>query len=382
MTMVEPGFLTIGWVVVALAVASIGYTIHAIAATNRFARMSLPAVAPSEPVTLLKPVHGAEPRLRENLSSFFDQDWHGHVQMVVGANRSDDPALPIARAVGGDIAICVDAPTIGANAKIANVANLIAAARHDLLILSDSDIAVSPDYIGRVAAALAMPGVGAVTCLYHGRGDTGGWSRFAAAAVSWQFIPMVVMSLALKVDHPCMGSTIALRRTTLEAIGGFAAFKDVLADDYAIGAAVRKLGLAVEPVPAFLVAHGGSEDTLSAVWRHELRWSRTLRAVSGWGHIGSILTHPLPLALLTLPFHLIVGSAIMVSAIATRLLLARSVDRLAAHRPASLWLLPARDILSFAVFLASLFVRSVDWRGASLRMAPRGTIIAGPENAP
>ena len=366
----------IGWLLLILAIAAIGYTLHAILAVRRFARAPRPASVKPEPVTLLKPLHGAEPRLAENLRSFLAQDWPAPVQMVAGTNRADDPALAVARALGPEVTVRAGAPALGGNAKIANLAHLEAAADHDLLILSDSDMAVPRDYLARVAAALAQPGVGAVTCLYHGRGDAGAWSRFAAAAIGWQFTPSVVMSLALGVEHPCMGSTIALRRATLRRVGGFAAFADQLADDYAIGAAVRALGLRVVVAPGLSIAHGCIEASAGAVWRHELRWASTLRAVNAAGHLGSVLTHPVPLALFATAFHPLAGGIALVVALASRLLLALTADRAAGEYAASLAWLPARDLFSFAVFLASFVTRSVDWRGARLRMAGNGRVTA------
>ncbi len=366
----------LGLVPLILAVAAIGYTLHATLAVRRFARAPRPAPALPEPVTLLKPLHGAEPRLAENLRTFLAQDWPAPVQMVAGTNRADDPALAVARALAGDVSVRTDAPALGGNAKIANLANLLPAARHDLLVLSDSDMAVPRDYLSRVVAALAQPDVGAVTCLYHGRGDAGAWSRFAAAAINWQFTPGVAMSLALGVGHPCMGSTVALRRDTLRRIGGFAAFADQLADDYALGAAIRELGLNVVPVPGLLVAHGCTETSAAAVWRHELRWARTLRAVDGLAHLGSVVTYPVPLALMACVLHPLVGGLALTTALVARLLLAVSFDHAAGERAAPRWWLPARDLFSFAVFLASFVARSVDWRGHRLRMVGNGRVTA------
>ena len=360
----------------ALTVAAIGYTFCATIAVRRFALAARPTSAVTEPVTLLKPLHGAEPRLSENLASFMAQDWPAPMQMVVGTNAADDPALVVARAVAEQATVRAGAPPLGSNAKIANLANMLAAAAHDLLVLSDSDIAVPPDYLARVAAALAQPGVGAVTCLYRGRGDAGRWSRLAAAAISYQFLPSVATSFALGVDHPCMGSTIALRRDTLARIGGFEAFAEMLADDHALGAAVRALGWTVPAVPGLIVTHDCAEASVAAVWRHELRWSSTLRIVNPAGHAASILTHPLPLALLIVPFWPLTGAMMGGLAVAARILLARTVDRAAGTRTAPLTWLPLRDLASFGVFLASFVARSVDWRGHKFKLAASGRIVA------
>lgn len=365
------------WFLLALACAAIGYTVAATLAMRRFARAPRPVAAPPEPVSLLKPLHGPEPQLAENLASFLRQDWPAPIQLVAGTGRADDPALTVVRSLSGDVAVRTGAPAIGGNAKVANLANMLPAAAHNLLVLSDSDMAAPRDYLPRVAAAMAGTGVGAATCLYRGRGDAGPWSRLAAAGISWQFTPGVATSLMLGVEHPCMGSTIAIRRGTLDAIGGFAAFSDTLADDYEVGAAVRRLGLAVAAVPGLLLVHGCAETSLPAVWRHELRWARTVRAVNGLGHLGSLLTHPLPLALLVTALRPEPGLALAAIALAARLALARTVDAAAEDRTAPLAWLPARDLLSFAVFLASFGVRRVDWRGTRLGLGASGRIAAG-----
>ncbi|MGI4731141.1 MAG: bacteriohopanetetrol glucosamine biosynthesis glycosyltransferase HpnI [Janthinobacterium lividum] len=374
----------LAWVPPLLALVSVVYTLGATLAVRAFARAPLPPAAAPEPAVLLKPLHGAEPRLAANLATFLDQDWPAPVRMVAGTNRADDPALAALGGLKGDVAVRTGAPPLGANGKIANLVNMMPDADAVLLILSDSDMAGPRDYVPRVAAALAQPGVGAVTCAYRGRGDAmgagAGWSRFAAAGISYQFAPGVVTSWALGVGGACMGSTIALRRPTLDAIGGFAAFADVLADDHAIGAAVRALGLSVRPVPRMVLAHGCTERSMVAVWRHELRWAATVRGVDPAGHVGSLLTHPLALALLSLPSTPRAGVVAVVLALAARCSLAATVDAWVGERSAPRWWLPVRDLFSFGVFVASFVARSVDWRGATLRMEANGRMTAEPEH--
>jgi ceramide glucosyltransferase len=369
----------LGWLFLLLAWAAIGCTIAATVAVWRFAAAPQPADAPSEPVTLLKPLHGLEPCLGDNLSAFLDQDWRSPIQIVAGSNLADDPALALAQKLSPLIVTTAATRQIGGNAKIANLANIATAAEHDVLILSDSDIAVPRDYVRRVTAALAQPGVGAVTCIYRGRGDAGTWSRFAAAGISYQFAPSVVLSFALGAKQACMGSTIGIRRSTLQGLGGFEAFADELADDYAMGAAVRAQGMELVPVPALLLVHGSSEQSFAEIWRHELRWAVTVRGVNLAGHLGSVLTHPLPLSLLACALFPGPGTVAIAGAFLGRVVLAWSIDRWAGAKTAPLWWLPARDLLSFAVFIASFAARSVDWRGARLRIDARGRVTAEPE---
>lgn len=345
-------------------------------ATMRFARATrvvLPAVG-AEPVTVLKPLHGAEPRLAENLATFRDQHWDAPIQIVAGVARADDGAIAPARTIGATLDLVIDSRRHGANAKVGNIINMMPAVQHDLIVLSDSDIAVAPDYLRRIAAALAEPGVGAVTCAYAGRGDAGVWSRFAAAMVSYHFLPSVLLSIPLGAGDVCMGSTIAMRRRTLDAIGGFDSVADTLADDHAVGIAVRRLGLKVV-VPPMVVTHASTEISFMALARHELRWMATIREIKPAGHVGSLVLHALPFALITLALAPgLASGALVAAAIAVRLASASLVDRLLGRNTMSLLLLPLRDLMTFGIHVISLFVRSVEWRGARLKMRDAGRI--------
>ena len=159
------------------------------------------------------------------------------------------------------------------NPKISNILNMFPLAQNEIIVLSDSDMCVDQNYVRDVVATLQQPEVGLVTCLYRGRAVGGIWSRLAAAAVDHHFLPSVLVGLRFGLAQPCFGSTIALRRETLKRIGGFESVADTLADDYAIGDAVRRLGLKIA-IPPFTVDHTFSERTLSEVLAHELRWAR------------------------------------------------------------------------------------------------------------
>jgi ceramide glucosyltransferase len=201
---------------------------------------------------------------------------------------------------------------------------------------------------------------------------SGSWSQLGALFINAHFLPSVVLGLASGLAQPCFGSTIALNRSTLEAIGGFATFADRLDDDYAIGAAVRERGEVVA-IPPFTVAHLCGEASLGEVWRHELRWARTIRKIAPLGHAGSLVMHPLAWALIALALTLwsgllIPAAAVTTAAILCRVMLLRSVERGFGLPPQSYWLVPVRDLLSFAVFVASFLGRSVSWRGHRYRL--------------
>jgi ceramide glucosyltransferase len=332
------------------------------------------------PASLLKPLCGDEPGLAENLASFVRQDYAAPVQIILGVQDPADPALQVAERLrrehpAADIAVVVDGRAHGANRKVSNLINMLEHARHELLVISDADIRAPTDYLRRVAAAAREPGAGVVTCFYVGQGEAGCWSRLAAMGISYGFLPNVVLGAALGLAQPCMGSTIALRRPVLDEIGGLRAFSDLLADDYEIGRAARARGHRVV-LPPFIVTHGCGERSLGELYAHELRWAVTVRSISPPGHLGSLITHPVPLALigaalLGAPAYAL---AVLAAAIAARLLLMWSVDRAVGTASGPWLLLPLRDIVSFWVFISSLFARSVDWRGARFRVSSNRTL--------
>jgi ceramide glucosyltransferase len=358
------------------------YAIGATIAALRFARR--PIVAPlgaaamkGPPVSILKPLHGAEPGLFENLRSFADQDYPDF-QLLLGVRDRTDSALPLARALIrerplSDIELIVDPRAAGSNLKVANLENMMPAARHELIVLADSDMRVTPDYLAIVTAPLGNPGTGIVTCLYKGVPTGGLWSRLAALNINFGFLPGALAGDALDIGGGCFGATIALRRAVLERLGGFARVRNELADDHRLGAAVKGLGLASVLSP-YIVENRVSEPSLASLWRHELRWARTSRAMAPAGFAGSVITHTVmvtALAALVWGSGAVAGGCVVIS-LFLRWLSAVVTARALDLPRTGLWLLPLRDALSFAVFVSSFFGRSVFWRDQLFRVEPSG----------
>jgi len=373
----------IGWLLAAVAVAGTGYAVLAALLVGRFMQAPQSPGRHSSGVTILKPLYRGEPDLARNLETFFAQHYDGQVQIVFGVHDEADPAIAVVEALQAkypqmDTAIVADAARYGANAKVSNLINMLPAARHDTLIVSDSDIAVGPYWLAQVMSALARPGVGIVTCLYTGEPAREGhplWSALAAMSTSYTFLPNAVLGTSLGLASPCFGSTIALRRQILDEVGGFAAFADQLADDYEMGRAVRAMGYTLA-IPAMGVGHTAAETSALELFRHELRWTRTIRLVNPAGHLGSFVTHGFAFALiaaLLLHFNT-VSLAILVAALGARLFLKSRIDGLFGTYAGPFWLLPARDLLSFAVFIASLFGERVHWRGTEFAVEPSGAM--------
>jgi ceramide glucosyltransferase len=215
-----------------------------------------------------------------------------------------------------------------------------------------------------------------VTCLYTGEPARAGhrlWSSLAAMSTSYTFLPNAVLGASLGLAAPCFGSTIALRRQTLDEVGGFAAFADHLADDYEMGRAVREMGYTLA-IPAMGVGHTAAEESARDLFRHELRWSRTIRLVNQVGHLGSFVTHGFVFALLAaLLLHFnTVSLVLLIAALGARLFLKFRIDGLFGTYAGPFWLMPLRDLLSFAVFITSLFGERVHWRDSRFAVEPSG----------
>ncbi|MEA2966155.1 MAG: ceramide glucosyltransferase [Alphaproteobacteria bacterium] len=369
-----------------VAVAGCGFLLTATMLVARAGRSTAHPRAVAVPaVTILKPLHGDEPGLFANLGSFCSQDYPGPIQVVFGVQDPGDGAVAVVEHLqktqaGRDLDLVIETKVHGLNRKVSNLVNMAPHIRHDVVVLADSDMRVEPDYLSRVTAALGEPGVGAVTCLYFGVPVAGMWSSLSALAINAHFLPGVVFGSALGLARPCFGSTLALRRQTLGEIGGFIAFVDCLADDYAMGAALRARGHTIS-IPPFAVAHICTEASARDFWRHELRWARTIKSIDPLGYAGSILAHPLPWALIAALLG--AGSAAFLPAIAIalasigcRVALLRQVERAYALPPQAYWLVPARDLLSFILFVVSFFGRDVSWKGHRYRMVAGGSWVS------
>jgi len=354
-----------------------GYLIVASILVGRFARDASPTRPDATPgVSILKPLHGAEPGLIDNLASFCVQDYPGTVQIVFGVQDPSDQAVAVVERLrsvqgGRDIDLVVDAKVHGSNRKVCNLVNMASRIRHDVVIIADSDMRVEADYLSRTIAALERPGVDAVTCLYVGVAVTGIWARLSVLAINAHFLPSVVLGLALGRARPCFGSTLALRGATLDAIGGFEPFVDRLDDDYAVGEALRAHGYRIA-IPPFALAHMCAPASAGELWRQELRWGRTIRSIDPAGYAGSFVAHPLPLALIAIvlgagSMALLPAIGVAVAAIACRMVLLRQVERAYDLPPQPYWLVPARDLLSFALFVLSFLGRDVHWKGRRYR---------------
>ncbi len=350
------------------ALASLVVGALAIRATLGFRRQPAIAAAESRPVTVLKPVCGLDANLYQNLRSFCLQSYPRY-QVIFGASSASDPAVAIVRTLieefpQHDLELVIDPQLIGSNRKVSNLANMLGKARHDLLVIADSDMLVETDYLATVAACFDDPEVGAATCLYTGRAMGGLASSLGASFINKWFLPSVLVALRFGKLTFCFGATMAIRREVLTAIGGFERLASMLADDYMLGKLVSAQGYKVVLAP-YLVRNIVHEPSLVALFRHELRWARTVRSVQPIGYSMSFLTHALPMSLLYLAVtpSLAAGYAVVALALSLRLLMHYAARRhLDLDTPSQVWLVPLRDLMCFAIWVTSFFGRDVEWR--------------------
>ncbi|HET7104885.1 MAG TPA: glycosyltransferase, partial [Terracidiphilus sp.] len=332
-----------------------------------------PGFAP--PLTLLKPLHGAEPELEANLTSFFEQDYPRY-EILFCARTADDAGLEIARTVAARY------PQVPArflwtgepqyiNAKVASLELMEAAASHGILVISDSDVRVTPDYLRAVALPFANAQVGGMCCPYRGVAAGGGlWARLEAVGMSVEMTAGVLVARMMEGMQFTLGPTMAFRRDTVRAMGGFKVTADYCADDFVLGNETWKLGQKVV-LSHFAIEHMVINTRFAESMKHQVRWMKSTRFSRPRGHFGTALTFSMPFGLLALAAaaglgHAAWGAAALGWTVMTRLALSVAVGRLAVGDRSWFGLLvlyPIRDLMGFCFWAASYSSSRILWRG-------------------
>ena len=363
-----------------LAVAGIGQALMGWRAVRRFAReQDLPSEA-RPPLTLLKPLYGDEPLLEAALASVCAQDYPNY-QIVFGVQDESDPAIAVVerlrqRFPERDIALVVNAAQHGSNRKISNLINMYEFARHDLLVIADSDLHCAPDYLSRIVEGFATADVGLVTTLYAGLAANSSLAaQLGACSINHGLLPGALLSRDLG-RQDCLGATMALQRATLQRVGGLHALANHLADDNVLGQRVRNLGLRVSiasTVPATTVP----EQRLAALYRHELRWSRTIQSLVPAAFALSSIQFPLFWALFSFGVSssrwallLFLITWLVRAATAAGIDRTLGLSRVGRATPVNTLLLPLRDLLSITIIFASYLSDTVEWRGQMMHTRP------------
>ena len=365
------------WLAAALALAATAYYVLVLVAAVKWSRrFRLPNPAGAlPPLSILKPIRGRDPEFYEAIRSHAAQDYP-EFEILFGFSDPQDPAqADVVRLQSEFPHLRISSHIVATNApntKVGVLAELARRARHPLLLVNDSDIVVEPGYLRTVAAPLADPSVGLVTCLYRGFAESLA-SRAEALGIATEFVPSILVARLLGVAEFALGSTMAFRAEDLRAIGGFDAIADYIADDYQLGARITALGRRVEFSSAIVETDLGGESWLET-WRHQLRWSRTIRVSRPAGYFGYVITHATLWSLAAFAAGCWwAGAAALAVRMAAGVLVAGRILR---YRPIARdwWMIPLRDLFGFAVWLAGLAGSEVWWRGRRLRLHADGRL--------
>jgi ceramide glucosyltransferase len=353
-----------------LLAGALVYSLLAIVAARRYLAVRPPPLHAPEPVSILKPLAGLDLDLESNLRTFFDQDYPDF-EILFAVRDTEDPAAEAAANLAKEYPrvpcrILITGEPPYANAKVYSLDRMLAASAHDLIVMSDSDIRVTPDFLRTIAAEFQDPRLGVATCPYRAVAGASVWSRLEAIGMNTDFLAGILVARMLEGMHFAVGPTIAARRTALASIGGFDRLKDFLAEDFVMGKFASEAGHGVALSSYVIEHHIGTSD-----WRHNaahrLRWARSTRRSRPLGYLGQMFTMPLPLALLVcaahpawwpaLPLTLALRGA-SAHCVATRVLGARLN-----------WaLLPVEDLAGFSFWIAGFFGNTITWRGRRYRL--------------
>ncbi len=383
------------WAVLALALAPLISYLLAIYSAWRFfgaRRNGIDASSYTPPVSILKPVRGLDREAYENFSSFCRQDYPQY-EIIFVVCDSDDPAIPVIQRLIQDfpkrsIRLLVGAKEVGSNSKINKLCRLARNARYDLLVASDSDIRVDPDYLRAVVAPFRDARVGVVTCMFRGLADRQLGAELEAVGTASEFFAGVLVARQLEGVKFAMGSTMATTRKHLAEIGGFEALSDQHSDDFELGKRIAACGHQVE-LSSHIVWTIYPAQTVRSFFEHQLRWARTTRHCRPWGYLGLLLTFGLPwsIAAAAVAPSRILAAAYLGAYLALRFLAAWTVGIWGLKDPVlrrRWWLVPLRDALQFCVWLASFSSNRITWRGNKFVVHRDRMVAVGarPEAAP
>src|SRR5580692_1601785 len=388
-----PAMTLARWAILILALGPLFYYIIGIYSAWRFFRVAhrgtgqpAPANGVFPPASLLKPIRGLDPGAYENFASFCRQDYPDF-EMLFAVNGLDDPAVPVVQKLIADfpersIRLIPVAERLGPNTKVSNLCRLVREARHDLLVITDSDVRVEPGYLQSVAAMFRDPGVGGVTALYRGRDNLQFVAAMDCVGSSAAFCGAALVARELEGLKFMMGSTMATTKERLAEIGGFEAMVDLHSDDYELGRRIAARGYQIELLhePVWMAF---PSQTLGAYLRHELRWAIGIRNIRPGGHFGMLFTHGLPWAIAAawVAPSAAVGVAYLAAYFVLRFAMAWAVGVWGLRDPVlrrRIWLLPVRDLLSFFVWLASFGMNRIEWRGSSFTLEKGRMIPVAP----
>ena len=339
------------------------------------------------PVSLLKPVHGAEPRLRENIESFFVQDYPASYEIIFAADEENDTALDIIREVAArhpkiNCRILVTGPPQFPNPPASSFTRMAEIASHDILVTSDSDVEVAPDYLSQVVPPMLDTSVGRLTCVYRVKNAGGFWSAMDAIGMSIEMTAGVVTANLLEGMKFGLGPTIVTRKDSVEKIGGYRVTADYFSNDFVIGNFIERAGYRVV-LSRHIIDHVVPPMTFQKMWDRQVRWAKGTRWSRPKGHFGTGLIFAMPYGVLALiaggmTGHWPLGISLLLFAVVNRMVESWAIGWGVVRDPVALkrcWLYPARDVLGFAVWCASYLSKRAVWRDKRYQLVKGGRIV-------
>jgi ceramide glucosyltransferase len=364
-------------ILAALTAGSVAYCILTIAAARNYLKVPVRRWKHVEPVSILKPLYGSDEGLEENLRSFFQQDYP-EFEVLMAVHGEDDPEAETAKRVMREFPnvpsrLVVTGGSPRPNGKVFSLQRMMLFARHDILLMADSDIRVTPEMTGAIVAEMQQPEIDLVTCPYRAVPGKTVWSRMEAVGMNTEFLGGVLVARLLDGMNFALGCTLAIRRGALESIGGLEALQDYLAEDFMMGKLVSKGGGKVI-LSSYAIQHCIGGQGFWKNFAHRLRWARSTRRSRPWGYVGQVFTYPLPLALLLLvlaPGWWVLAAAAVAFRVAAGWAVAGMV--LADPLTAREWhLAPLQDLASFFTWILGFFGNRVEWRGQRHAVLPNG----------
>ena len=346
------------------------YSLLAIVAGLRYSAAAAPVLTLPPPISILKPLAGAEPALESNLRTFFEQDYPAF-EVLFAVEDIDDTAVPIVEKLRREYPnvpsrLLVTGDPTYSNAKVYSLEQMLSAAANDLVVMSDSDTRVGPDLLRTVGAEFENPSLGLETCPYRAIPGAGLWSRLEAAGLNTDFMAGILVARMVEGMRFAVGPTIVARRSVLQSIGGFPRLKDYLAEDFLIGKITAGAGYGVA-LSSYVIEHHLGNSDLRRNAAHRLRWARSTRRSRPLGYLGQLLTMPLLLALLVCAVHPGWWPVLPVTLV-IRGLAAYVVSTRVLKVKVPWLLLPIEDLAGFCFWVAGFFGRTIVWRGRRYRL--------------
>ena len=338
-------------------------------------------------ITLLKPLKGCDATTAESFRSLFIQNYPGQIQILFGVADASDPVCQIVRELieknpGCDAQLVVCTKSLGANGKVSTLVQLERLAKHPLILVSDADVRVPPDFLANLAAPLRNPKTGLVNCFYRLANPVTAAMRCEAIAINADFWSQVLQSASLKPLDFALGAVMLTRRNLLEEIGGFSALADCLADDYQLGHRIARKGHHIALCPV-VVECWVAPMNWGDVWKHQLRWARTIRVCQPVPYFFSILSNATLWPLLwllaaPLPSKMLCAPLAAIALLLIRIVIAQNLQRRFIQSRDSLappWLVPVKDLLQAAIWLGAFIGNTVEWHGQRMKLRRDGTLV-------